>query len=119
VELWKALKQLYPDAVPFVDYEIRDDGSGAYIAAWHLQAPQPTEAELAAAIVAYDAAQQTAATEASALRTRVVNLAQSAVGVQIDLLSAAQRNALLAALLYKTGAIDKNGAIRPLQDWVK
>lgn len=37
---------MYPDATPLVDYEIRDDGEGAYIHTWKLGAPQPTEVEL-------------------------------------------------------------------------
>jgi hypothetical protein len=87
--------------------------------AWPPPPPSdPTPTEIAAAIAAKDAqaAQDTA--DASALRTRVRTLAQSAVGIQFDQLSGAQVRALIAILLHKQGAIDKNGAIRPLADWV-
>ena len=49
--------------------------------------------------------------------TRVLTLAQSAVGVQLDQLTAAQVRAMISLLLYKQGAIDKNGAVRPLAEW--
>lgn len=119
MELWKALRQLFPDAQPLRDYVLVDDGDGAYISAWNLPEPQPTPEQVTAAIVAYDAAQATAQTEANALRTRVVNLAQTAVGVQIDALTAGQVRALVAILLWKAGAIDSAGAIKPLGQWVK
>jgi hypothetical protein len=48
MELSEALVQLYPDADPLCDYTLIDQGRGAYIAAWYLDAPRPTAAELAA-----------------------------------------------------------------------
>lgn len=77
----------------------------------------PTPAEVAAAIAAKAAAEQQTKADAAALRTRVRALAQSAVGVQLDQLSAPQVRALIAVLLHKQNAIDKTGAIRPLADW--
>jgi hypothetical protein len=47
-----------------------------------------------------------------------VTLAQSAVGVSIDALTAGQRNALIACMLYKAGGIDKDGVVRPLNTWL-
>lgn len=78
----------------------------------------PTQAEIDAALAAKAAKQQQDLLDAAALRTRVRTLAQSAVGVQIDQLSGAQVRALIAILLHKQSAIDKNGAIRPLTEWV-
>lgn len=46
--LAEAIRQLVIDADPLVDYELRDDGQGAYIAQWNLPTPRPTTAELAA-----------------------------------------------------------------------
>jgi hypothetical protein len=45
--------------------------------------------------------------------------AASAAGVALADLTAGQRNALIAVLLWKAGAIDKDGTIRPLADWVR
>lgn len=45
--------------------------------------------------------------------------AASAAGVALADLTAGQRNALMAVLLWKAGAIDKDGTIRPLADWVR
>lgn len=112
-----ALKQLFPTANPTRDYEVQDDGSGARIAVWNLPAAQPTPAQLVAASDAYDVAQAQAASEAATLRTQVVSVAQSAVGVLITNLTAGQVRSLLAILLWHAGALDKDGKIRPLQDW--
>lgn len=57
--------------------------------------------------------------DAAALRQRVRTLAQSAVGVAIDQLTAGQVRALFAILLYREGALDKNGIVRPLIEWVR
>jgi hypothetical protein len=116
-ELWKALAYLFPNAHNLAGYVIQDDGNGPYIAQWGLPDPQPTETELAAAIVAYDAAQAQRDTEAAALRQQIITLAQSAVGVRIDNLTAAQVRALVAILLWKGGALDKDGNVRPLGQW--
>lgn len=113
-----ALRYLFPNADPIRDYEIRDEGQGAFIAEWRLAAAQPTAAELQAASDAYDAAQAQAESEAAALRIKVRTVAQSAVGVLITDLTAAQVRALLAVLLWKAGALDKDGKVRALNDWV-
>ncbi|HEU5086865.1 MAG TPA: XkdW family protein [Roseiflexaceae bacterium] len=118
-ELWKALTYLYPNARPLVDYELTDnsDGRGPRITAWRLPQAQPTEAELAAASAAYDAAQTQRDADAQALRQKVLTVAQSAVGQTIDNLTTAQVRALVAVLLWKAGALDKTGAVKPLGGW--
>jgi hypothetical protein len=50
-----ALQYLYPVADPLRDYTVGDDGSGARLMAWHLPSPQPTLAELKAALPAAQA----------------------------------------------------------------
>lgn len=50
--LYEAIKHLFPDAVAGVDFSLRDDGDGAYIATWEVDAPQPTPAKLKAAAAA-------------------------------------------------------------------
>jgi hypothetical protein len=97
------------------------DGSVRSVAAsaWPPPLPtDPTPAEIAAALAARQAAAQQAQSDALALRQRIVTLAQSAVGVSIDALTAAQRNALIACMLYKAGGIDKDGIVRPLAQWL-
>jgi hypothetical protein len=85
---------------------------------WPLPLPaDPTEAEIAAALSARQAADQQAAADAAALRTRVRQIAQGTVGVQIDQLTAIQVRALIAVLLHKASAIDASGAIKPLTEW--
>lgn len=76
------------------------------------------EADEAAAAAAAAAA-LTAAAEAATLRQQLVNLAQSAVGVLLSDLSAAQRNSLVAALLWKAGGVTQDMKVKPLADWLK
>lgn len=78
--------------------------------------PTPQQSTAARALIV--AAQAQTVSDAAALRARVLTLAQSAVGVQIDALTAAQIRALVALLLYKQGAIDKTGAIVALANWL-
>lgn len=79
----------------------------------------PTPEQIAAAIAARETATLQAAADAAALRQQILQAAQSTVGVVIDQLTAQQRNALVALLLYKAGAIDKDLKIKPLTEWVK
>lgn len=78
----------------------------------------PTQTEIDAALAAQEAARVQAAADTAALRQRVLGLAGSAVGIQIDALTAGQVRALVALLLWKAGALDRNGAVRPLADWL-
>lgn len=55
----------------------------------------------------------------AALRSKIITLAQSSVGVTLDALSANQRAALTAALLYLAGAVDPvTLTVRPLNQWL-
>jgi len=80
----------------------------------------PTEqAQIESAVRSFDAAQLTARQQ-----QRVQNLAniravaQSAVGVALVDLTAAQVRSLLACLLYKNHAVSDDGKIRTLADWL-
>jgi hypothetical protein len=119
MELWKALAHLYPDAEPLRDYAIVDEGAGPYIAVWSLPGEPPTQAELDAAIVAYDAAAATRDADASRLRQRVRTLAGGAAGKLITNLTASEVRALVAVLLWKAGALTPDGAVRPLDEWAR
>lgn len=119
-ELNRGLKWLFPDGQPNVDWYLIDDGDGLgpKIAFWNRLEPQPTEEQIDAAIAASIAAEQQATEEAATLKQAIVTLAQSAVGVALNDLTAAQRNALIAILLWRAGAIDKTLKVRPLAQWV-
>jgi len=78
----------------------------------------PTEAEIAAAIAAREAAALQAIQDAAALRQKILTVAGSAVGQSIDTLTAGQVRALVACLLYKNGALDKSGIVQPLKEWL-
>lgn len=110
IHTWRVLHQQFPS----VEFALNDD---ATIASWGGPDAQPTPAQIAALITAFRSAETQAAADAQTLRTKVSTLAQSAVGVQLDQLTAAQVRALIAFVLYKQGAIDKTGAIKPLDTW--
>jgi hypothetical protein len=50
-DLAERLAALFPGIDLVTDVEVRDDGSGPRIAAWHRPEPKPTPAELAAVVV--------------------------------------------------------------------
>ena len=63
---------------------------------------------------------QLQAAEEQAWAQLLVNIkqtAQSAVGVALNDLNAAQRNALLALLLALAGGVHKDGTVAPLDEW--
>lgn len=65
------------------------------------------------------AAVQQAQADAQALRQQILNLAQSAVGVSLNALTANQRNALVACLLWKAGGVAPDMTVRPLGQWLQ
>lgn len=79
----------------------------------------PTPAEIDAAILAREAARQAAVADAAALRQQVLTIAQSAVGIRVDQLTAGQVRALFAVLLHKEGALKADLTVRALSEWVK
>lgn len=68
---------------------------------------------------AIDAAEDAAREERRAARQLVLQVAQSAVGLRFDALTAAQTRALVAILLWKEGALTGGGFVRPLSEWVQ
>ena len=79
----------------------------------------PTPAESAAAHQQLLDAQAQSDADAVALRNKILTTAQTAVGIAYDQLSATQLRALFGILLFKADALDKNGVVRPLSEWVR
>lgn len=76
---------------------------------------KPLDAEVIADYDAYLIEEQ----EASTLRQTIITNAQSAVGKSLAALTAAERNALLALLLYKAGGVNpRTGTVNALNTWV-
>lgn len=75
MELAKAIKELYPDAVPGKDFQLRDDGEGPYIWLWNLPDVKPSDSSLAAAIITADqketSAKETRRTQKAALLAKL------------------------------------------------
>lgn len=90
-----------------------------YLVRWPDGLAVPSDAAIVQAIADLQAARQQAAVDTAALRQQVRATAQSAVGVRVDLLSAGQVRALFALVLFREGALDRTGAIRPLAQWVR
>lgn len=83
-------------------------------------APDATDQQrtLAAQIVAaYD--QKAEDAKGAALRQALITQAQSAVGVRVDQLSAAQQKAMVAILLWNAGGLNPDMTIAPLATFVR
>jgi hypothetical protein len=119
MEIWKALRHLYPQADPARDYEVRDDGTGAYIAAWRLPGQPPSAQQIADAILAYDAAATAEAQRREAVRALAKQRAAATVGIRFDQLTLAQLRDLLAVLFWRADALTATGHIRPLGQWAR
>lgn len=66
-----------------------------------------------------DAAETQDKIDHAAIRALVVSAAQTAVGVSLANLTAAQVRALMAILLYQAGGVTPDGKVRPLGQWAK
>lgn len=45
-ELCTALRRMYPDTCPGIDYIVAENAAGPYIKEWYLDRPQPTSEQL-------------------------------------------------------------------------
>lgn len=52
------------------------------------------------------------------LESRLLDIAKGAVGIKVNNLSTAQRNALIVALLWKSGALNSSLEVKPLSEWL-
>ncbi len=105
MHLWKALRHLYPTADPLRDYRLQDDGSGTYIRFWNtaILGPQPTDAQITAAIADYDAAQAAKTADRTALRDRLSALTSSTTALTNTQRDQALRD--LARAVIETGGV--------------
>ncbi len=74
---------------------------------------EPTEAEYAAEQVVVDAEEATEATTRSDQKGRSANI----VGVFATALTGSDLQAAIEELLFRFRALDRNGVIRPVDDW--
>lgn len=77
--------------------------------------PDVPDVDLVGALVAAHTPEESAV---SAARRVVVQVVSGAVGVAWPDLTAAQRQALIVALLFKAGALDRQARVRQLSDWL-
>jgi hypothetical protein len=77
--LFEAIQQLYPEARSGYDFEIRDDGSGAYLAVWRLPTPRPSRAILAAMGVTEGKRTMSAVREWADLNRKLLEQAQDII----------------------------------------
>jgi hypothetical protein len=73
---------------------------------------------LQTAAAAQSAIEQQAAADDLTARNAAAALVQSCVGVTWQNLAVAQKQALIVALLYKAGALDKSLTVQPLATWL-
>lgn len=116
IDMPVVLQRLRPNS----EYHWKSDGWGTYadIGEWRdSHTTKPTEAELYAEWDIYRAeiARQTA--DESTLHDHMMALASSAAGAAVDQLSAEQVRALVTLLLWRAGAINADGTVRPVVEW--
>lgn len=106
--------ELYdPDGLPTFrkfSIETHEDKTGV------LHAPDAADLVAVQAVIAAHDPTQPSPTEA--FRAKVVAILQSAVGVSVSALTTAQRNAVIVAMAYKLGAIDKNLVVQDPKNWL-
>lgn len=90
----------------------RVEGHGDHI--WITVADDVSEAAVEAVVEAHDPTQEK---PAEALRRRIIETARSAEGVLLSDLTAGQRNALMAVLLWRAGGVGPDMRVRVLRDW--
>lgn len=117
---YEAIRRLRPRAA-FTLMQDGTNGGQPYISGYSDPGglPEPTEAEILAMIVTLETEAEAARVAAAQLRQQVRTTAQGAVGVRYDLLTAAQVRALVAILLWREGALDNAGLVRPLNEWAR
>jgi hypothetical protein len=86
---------------------------------WRDRRPIPTLSQLQAAWDAYQANEAAKKQARDRLKAEIGTLAQSAVGVRVDQLTAAQQRALVAVLLYNGGGLADDATVRALNDWAE
>jgi hypothetical protein len=102
---------------PAGEYRLNDTKDA--ILEWRGPGKEPTHAELQAAWAAIAQEEQATASADTTLRNSVLATAQGAVGKALASLTAGERNALVAILLWQAGAIKADGTIRPLAEWAR
>lgn len=81
-----------------------------------LEMPDGVDEKAAQAVIdAHDAKRPDRRTR---IRQMVLNAASGAAGKNVKSLTTAEQRALLACLLFRAGAIDENGIVQPLEDWI-
>jgi len=78
----------------------------------------PDDADLKAVKELIDAHDPKRLTRREHIRQMVLNAASGAAGKNVKSLTTAEQRALLACLLFRAGAIDENGIVQPLEDWI-
>lgn len=107
LETYHALEATFPGTA----FTLAED---ATILSWPGTPPDPV-----ATRAAYLASLNQQAQDTAALRQAIRDKLVSSVGVRVDDLLVGQMRALLAYLLWREGALDKDGRVRPISEWTK
>jgi hypothetical protein len=108
-----ALERLRPGR-----YTLIATNDGVRLHGWPDDVPLPDSEVIRTTIAAIQQERETERLARAAERARLLALAQSAVGVRVDLASANQKWAIVALLMWQLGVLDSSGKIRPLAEWL-
>lgn len=110
------------EAIQAAGYKrLQFDSRESEIAVMDANDPAPLMAIYTAhTLTADEQAHVDALAQAATARSTILATAQTAVGVQLTALTAAQVRALLACMLYASGGVDPATlTVKPLSEWVK
>ena len=114
MDLALAIEETRPGALYRLNKSVQPDQE---IIEWRGPGDEPTQQELENAWQIYserEAAEQAASDK---LKSNIVTIAQSAVGVALNDLTQGQTRALLAVMLWKAGGVAPDMTVKPLKDW--
>lgn len=111
MDIARAIAQIDPQS----EYLLTNSNATSWddILEWYGPGKKPTPEQLETAwqqVLVIEAEEKAAA-------EKILEAAKGAAGKDVSSLTAAERNALVAALLLRSGAVDKNGKVRPIQKW--
>lgn len=110
------IKEIYPDIDIVTKGE--DTSVASLLSEWHhgdVSKPMPSETELLFALQAV----QVKAAKAAIVRAEILDQANLSAGTTYPvLIDDTPQGSLITALLLQAGALDENGKLKPVADWM-
>ena len=109
-----AIEEIRPGASYRLNKSIPPDQE---IVEWRGPGDEPTQQELEDVWQIYSEREVVERAACDQLKSNIISIAQSAVGVALNDLTQAQTRALLALMLWKASGVAPDMTVKPLKDW--